>query len=468
MFETKKIDTFFSGESTILDEEEKIFISRRMKVVRFFKLFLPCLTALLFGLGFVLFDFENNFENAMPLKAEEKIYFEKFKMKNTVLELTEKDNQFSTLKATVIEEIEPNSKIYNLTSPQAQTIDKENKLTLQAKTGIYNQNTQVLNLSDDVTATYNEEMTIKTSNISYNFSTETGFGSEKIIGTGERGHFEAESFNFDKKNNTIELIKNVYLKSNNMELRSPDKATLYKNENKFVSTDAVMHKGEDIIQGDVLTVYFKDTKNFELSKAYSNGHTAILSNGKQAHADKGEYDASTGVIKLFNKVTIIDNSGYTATADEGVFDNEKKLFTLTNNVTVKNKSGYQAFSQIGIYDLAQKTFTLKDGVRIEKGNNVIVAPKAVYFQTKNEFRLYDDVKITQDDGMVTAKSGVYYIKRNIAELEHDVVITKAGNQVRGEKAISDFTTSKSRLVGKDGGRVFGKLFEKSFHQKKGE
>lgn len=47
MFETKKIDTFFTGDKNLLEEEEKIYVSRRTKVVRFFKLFMPCLTALL-------------------------------------------------------------------------------------------------------------------------------------------------------------------------------------------------------------------------------------------------------------------------------------------------------------------------------------------------------------------------------------------------------------------------------------
>ena len=468
MFETKKIDSFFSGETNILDEQEKIFISRRMKIVRFFKLFLPCLTALLLGLGFVLFDFETNFDNSLPLRAEEKVYFEKFKMKNTVLELTEKDNQFSTLRADVIEEIEPNSKIYDLTLPQAQTLENDNIISLTAQTGVFNQNTKILDLKTDVTATYNKEMVVKTNSISYNFSTETGYGNEKIVGDGEKGHFEAESFKFDKKNNTVHLFKNVYLKSDDMELRSPEQAILYKDENKFVSTDAVMHKGKDIIQGDTLTAYFKNTKNFELSKAFSEGHTAILSNGKKAYANRGVYDAATELVTLFGKVTIIDDSGYTATADEGTFDNNNKLFTLNNNVVIENKKGHKAFAQTGTYDLNNKTFTLKDGVRIEKGSNIIVSPKAVYFQAKDEFRLYDNVKITQDDGEVTAKSGVYYIKKNLAELEHNVVITKAGNQVRGEKAIADFSTSKSRLVGKDGGRVFGKLFENTFHMKKGE
>jgi hypothetical protein len=51
--------------------------------------------------------------NPLNLADEEKIYFEKFRMKNTVFEITEKDNQFTSLKAKTVEEIKPNSKIYD-------------------------------------------------------------------------------------------------------------------------------------------------------------------------------------------------------------------------------------------------------------------------------------------------------------------------------------------------------------------
>ena len=41
----------------------------------------------------------------------------------------------------------------------------------------------------------------------------------------------------------------------------------------------------------------------------------------------------------------------------------------------------------------------------------------------------------------------------------NVVIEKNGNIVRGDKAISDFNTSKSKLIAKKGGRISGKLIE---------
>ena len=94
MFETQKIDSFFSSEKNLFEEEEKIFISRRTKVVRFFKLFLPCLTAILLGLGISLFDFNSSSDSTLSIAEEERVYFEKFRMKNTVFEITEKDNQF--------------------------------------------------------------------------------------------------------------------------------------------------------------------------------------------------------------------------------------------------------------------------------------------------------------------------------------------------------------------------------------
>ena len=466
MFETKKIDSFFSGEKNLLDEEEKTFISRRTKVVRFFKLFLPCLTALLLGLGVILFDFEANPEATFSLADEERIYFEKFRMKNTVFEITEKDNQFNVLKASVVEEVKPNSKVYDLENPAAQTTENGRVITIEAKQGKYDQNSQTLDLKTDVVGNYNKEMIIKTNSATYNFLTEAGFGNEKIVGSGEKGYFEADKFKFDKKKGIIELIKNVYMKNDKMQLTSPDRAILYQNENKFIADNAVFHKGKDIIQGDVLTAFFKDTKSFEIGKAYSKGHTAILSNGKRAYADRGEYDAVKDIMQLFDNVKIIDSSGYTASGNYGILDNKAQIFTLKGNVVVKDKSGYKAVAKVGIYNIGNKTFTLQDGVKIDKGSNVVTAPKAIYFQQKDEFRFYDDVKVTQDGGTATAKSGVYYIKKNIAELENDVVLTKNGNVVRGNKAISDFTTSKSRLVGKEGGRVFGKLLESTFKKRK--
>ena len=78
MFETQKIDTFFSGEKNPFEEEERSFVTRRIKVVRFFKLFLPSLTALLLGVGVALFDFDTTPDNTISLAEDEKIYFEKF------------------------------------------------------------------------------------------------------------------------------------------------------------------------------------------------------------------------------------------------------------------------------------------------------------------------------------------------------------------------------------------------------
>lgn len=438
MFDTQKIDSFFSGDKNLLDEKEKIFMSRRMKVVRFFKLFLPCLVALLLGLGIVLFDFDNNADTTLGIADEEKLYFEKFRMKNTVFEITDRDGKFSTLKADIVEESTPGQKIYDLTNPDAQTLDKGKIITLTAVIGAYNQNSQELVLTTDVVANYDKQMEIKTNSGTYNFATETGFGNEKIIGNGEKGDFEADSFTFDKKQGIITLIGNVYMKSNDMELRSPDKATMFLESNKFVSTKATITKGADILKGDEITAFFKDTKKFEPDKAFSNGHTELYSSGKKAYADKGEYEATSGKVKLINNVKIIDPSGYVATAENG------------------------------LYDLNKKTFTLENDVKIVKGSNIITAPKAIYFELKDELRFYGGVVVKQESGTAIADSGVYYIKKNIAELENNVVLTKEGNSVRGDKAISDFNTSQSRLIAKNGGRISGKLIESSFKSKKGK
>lgn len=438
MFETQKIDSFFTVDKNLLDEKEKIFMSRRMRVVRFFKLFLPGLVALLLGLGVVLFDFDNNADTAIGLADEEKLYFEKFRMKNTVFEITDKDGKFSVLKADEVEEKVSGAKIYNLKHPNARMLDKGKITTLQADTGDYNQNSQVLDLQANVVANYNKQMTVKTNSGSYNFANEYGYGNEKVTGDGEKGSFEADKFTVDKKRNIISLINNVFMKSNDTELRSPDKAVMFLDDNKLISYNAVITKSKDTLKGDEVTVHFKDSKKFEINKAFSKGHTELHSQGKKAFANNGEYNAASRLMKLIGNVKIIDKSGYVATA------------------------------KTGTYNLNQKTFTLENDVKITQGSNVITAPKAIYFEAKDELHFYGGVSVKQESGTAVADKGVYYIKKNIAELENNVVITKEGNAVRGDKAISDFNSSQSRLIAKNGGRISGKLIESSFKKKKGK
>lgn len=438
MFETQKIDIFFNVDKNLLDKKEEIFMSRRVKVVRFFKLFLPSLVALLLGVGVVLFDVDNSADTTLELADEEKLYFEKFRMKNTVFELTDKDGKFSVLKADVVEELTPGTKIYNLKKPNAKTLDKGKITTLTSEVGDYNQNTGVLELKTNVIANYDKQMEIKTNSGTYSFITERGFGNEKVVGNGDKGCFEADKFTFDKKKGIMTLIGNVYMNSGDTELRSPEKATLFSDDNKFISPHATVKKGKDTIKGDELTAFFKDVKTFEIEKAFSKGHTELYSEGKKAFADAGEYNAALGIIRLTDHVKIIDVSGYVATAKRG------------------------------LYDLNQKTFTLEDNVKIVRGENVITAPKAIFFEAKDELRFYGGVNVKQESGTAVADNGVYYIKKNIAELENNVVLTKEGNSVRGDKAISDFNTSQSRIVAKNGGRISGKLIESSFKSKKGK
>lgn len=429
MFETQKIDSFFSGEKNLFEEEERTYISRRTKVVRFLKLFLPCLTAMLLGLGVVLFDFDTQSDSTLSIAEEEKLYFEKFRMKNTVFEITEKDNQFSILKAETIEEVNAGEKVYNLINPDAQTTDKSKIITLSSMNGYYDQNKRVLNLSNNVVANYNKQMIANTSDVSYNFSKEEGYGKNPIVGNGEKGKFKANSFSFSKKNSSITLIGDVELLSNDITLTTPNEATLFANDNKFVANNATAIKGKDRIKGDVLTVLFKDTKSFEIDKAYTDGKTEIYSGNKKATADKGEYLADAFISNLYGNVRIADPRGYIATAEKGSYNSKNKTFTLTNNV------------------------------KIIKGNNTAFADRATYYQDKEEFHLFDNVRVIQDNTVASADKGVYFIKKNVAELEKNVVITRDGNMVKGDKAISDFSISKSRLIANNGGRISGKLIE---------
>lgn len=434
MFDTRKIDSFFSGEKNLFDEEEKSFISRRTRVVRFFKLFLPCLTVMLFAIGVALFDFSNSSDSSFVVDEEERIYFEKFRMNNTVFEITEKDNQISVIKADTVEETVAGSKIYDLTNPSAQSKNDETIITVVSKNGSYNQNSRILELLGNVVANYNNEMTVKTDDVLYNFYTMQGYGNNRIEGSGIKGTFSANRFSFNKKDSTITLIENVLLSNKDIEVSTPKEATLYANENKFIAQNAVVKKDDKILKGDTLTVFFKDTENFEIDRAYCVKNAEIHSKGEKAYADNIEYLPASLVINLNNNVKIVKG----------------------DNVATANKA---------VYHQAKEEFVLYDDVKIVKGDNVATANKAVYYQAKEEFVLYGKVKIKQQGTTASAEKGIYYIKKNVAELEKNVVISKDGNMVKGDKAISDFNTSKSRLIAKNGGRISGRLIESTLDKK---
>ena len=457
MFETHKIDTFFTGDKNLFDKDEEIFISRRTKVVRFLKLFLPCLTATLLGVGVALFNFDTT-QPTLSVDKDDNFYFEKFRMKNTVFEVTDEDNQFSILKAKTVEENKPGSKIYELEKPDAKTIDGDKTITLKANNGVYNQNNEELFLEGDVESLYDEQMLIKTNSANYNFKTEKGSGKEKITGEGENKNFSAIGFSFDKKNNILTLNKDVYLKSDNLSLTTPKQATLYINKNMFIANDAVVKKDNDSLEGNELKVFFKDTKNFEILKAFSKGNTKIKTNKKTATADRGEYFADKNIANLYDNVRVRDDSGYDARAKKGTYYLTKNNFVLDDDVKIV-KGANTAYTDKAIFYQDKKEFHFLGNIKIINGKNVAYTDKAIYYQNKDEFHFFGNVKINQQDTTATSKKGIYFVKKNIVELIDNVIIEKNGNMVRGDKAISDFNTSKSKLIAKKGGRISGKLIE---------
>ena len=457
MFETHKIDTFFNGDKNLFDKDEEVFISRRTKVVRFLKLFLPCLTAMLLGVGVALFNFDTT-QPSLSVDKDENFYFEKFRMKNTVFEITDEDNQFSILKANTVEESKPGSKIYELEKPDAKTIDEDKTITLKANKGIYNQNKEELLVKGDVESLYDEQITIKTNSANYNFKTEKGSGKEKITGEGNNQNFSAIGFSFDKKNNILTLNKDVYLKKDNLSLTTPKQATLYLNKNMFIAQDAVVTKDKDSLEGNELKVFFKDTKNFEILKAFSKGNTKIRTNKKTATADRGEYFADKNIANLYDNVRIRDDSGYDARAQKGTYYFDKNNFVLDDDVKII-KGVNTAYTDKAIFYQDKKEFHFLGNIKIINGKNIAYTDKAIYYQNKDEFHFFGNVKINQEDTTATSQKGIYFVKKNIVELIDNVIIEKNGNMVRGDKAISDFNTSKSKLIAKKGGRISGKLIE---------
>ena len=106
MFDSKKIDSYFSGEKN-LRKEDNSYLGRRAKIMRWVKLLLPSLAALLTGLLIVIPSLQNNIDDlAQDITRPRKGELEKLHMENTVFYITDADNKVNNFTADNIDETE--------------------------------------------------------------------------------------------------------------------------------------------------------------------------------------------------------------------------------------------------------------------------------------------------------------------------------------------------------------------------
>jgi len=212
VFDSQKIDAYFNGEKNLRTQTETA-LTRRAQIMRWIKLALPSLAALLIGLLIIIPHLQNEDSRFdMDITRPKKGELEKLHMEQTVFYITDADNKVNNFNADNIDETEPGSKILKLTNPQG-IIPGSNQtwINIQAPAGYFNQETNILQLIENVEMFYSDGLTANSTEMFFDFKRSKAYGVKPVTVDGETSHIEAEGFEYDNKQNLLTFTGKTHI-----------------------------------------------------------------------------------------------------------------------------------------------------------------------------------------------------------------------------------------------------------------
>ncbi len=314
MSDTKKIDVYFS--KVPLNPAERKSTEKLSARVMFLKLFLPSIAAIICGVLMIYPSLKDNqknfgFDVTIPKKNE----LEKLHIENTKFTMTDADNLISSFFADNIDETAPRSKIIKLVNPKG-TIPLKNGdfAEIHSTSGFYDQGNNILNMLEKVFINYNNETSVQTSNITYNFNTKKGEGKSKIEADGIYGKLNGDKYKFDVNKEIYTLLHDSFIefkrKPNNVYIKAKDYVTVYKQEQKVVAAgQAWVKEGMNELFADKIVLFYQQNdKQPEMKDLQAEGHVKLVSPKGTVYANRAKYNNKTGFIELFDNVKIEYNN----------------------------------------------------------------------------------------------------------------------------------------------------------------
>ena len=116
-------------------------------------------------------------------------------------------NRPYTLVAKKAVKIRENLKIYELTHPEGNLI-RENGQFLNVKSlgGIFNQETEILSLKNNVTLENQDGYIFKTESASIDLNKENIYGDKKVIGNGPKGTVKSQGFKINENGKKVYFL----------------------------------------------------------------------------------------------------------------------------------------------------------------------------------------------------------------------------------------------------------------------
>ncbi len=205
MFDSQKIDNYFSEQPQQLTFKLVSKPNRRKRVMTFVKLALPALAALLTGFLIVMPQLKKNLNDvAAEVITPNKSELEKFHMEKSVFYITDYKNMVNNFNADTLDETEAGSKIIKMINPRG-TIptDAQDEVKIKSPLGFYDQNTKMLHLTDGVNIEYSAGLTTDTAEMFVDFNTGKAYGNTPIVTTAEKAKITAQGFEYYKDKNLL-------------------------------------------------------------------------------------------------------------------------------------------------------------------------------------------------------------------------------------------------------------------------
>ena len=365
MVDFHKIDAFFNGE-TAFENENPVKLSRRARVLRWAKLLMPSLAAVLIAL-LLLFpslkdnDVVNSLDVTLPKKGE----LEKLHMEQTEFSITDKDNKISTFFADQVDETKAGSKLLKIINPEGNIPAGDNRfVNIDSDIGYYNQETQVIELEENVVAVYDEGTTAETEYARYDFKANYGNGNQQVYAYGAWGKLWAEGFKYYQEKELIVLTGKSKVKNEDNTLWADKEIRYYRTENRLEAEQNVKAVNlENTMYADLMKTFFVAGSQKEIEKIEAYGNVRIIDDANTIYADK--------MIAL---------------------------------------------------------------MRADKKNTI------------EKIEAFDNVKVVTSDGTANGNYGLYFPEKNEVELRHNVIIIQDGNVIKGDKAVTNLTTSVSKVL----------------------
>ncbi|MBR2033053.1 MAG: LPS export ABC transporter periplasmic protein LptC [Alphaproteobacteria bacterium] len=201
----KQLDTYFNENSKQSIAKRKKNITSYSRFVRLAKLALPSLAAVLVAILLVFPSFRQDPRDfSLDITRPKKGELEKLHVENTVFYITDKNNKVNNFVASNIDETEPGSKLIKLTNPEGiMPLNDKNWVNVKAPQGFFNQNTNLLELQQNVEMFYSEGMNIATEQAFFDFNSSQGYGNKPISGDGFIGKIKSDGFEFTAKDDIL-------------------------------------------------------------------------------------------------------------------------------------------------------------------------------------------------------------------------------------------------------------------------